>query len=93
MSGLITIWLSGEYVLPVPPLCIQSFTTDFTQQCLSTPESSGDTTLHSPLPMPLLRGWAKLKLASGSWKSALIATVNVSTSFFLGNAHGPTLFL
>jgi len=87
MSGPITAWLSGEYVLPVLPQCIRSFTTDFAQQCLSTSESSDDTTLHLPSPTPLLRGWAQLKLASGSWQSALVATVNVSISSCSGTAH------
>ena len=74
------IWVSGKLCYPVALLCIRYFGTDFLQRCLSTPETSVDTTLHSLSPTPLLREWAKLKLTSGSWREALAAAVNVSIS-------------
>ena len=52
-----------------------TFHADFVQQCLSTPESGRDS---PSSPTPLLREWAKLKLASGSWKDALSAAGKVS---------------
>ena len=61
---------------------LQYFATDFLQQCLSTPDVN--TTIS---PTPLLREWAKLKLAGGSWKDALVATVNVSV-FYPGTPRG-----
>ena len=74
-------WVSGKLRYPVPPPCVRHFATDFLQRCLSTPERSDDTILHSPSPTPLLREWAKSKLAGGSWRDALVAAVNVSISF------------
>ncbi|KAG8214862.1 hypothetical protein J3R82DRAFT_10029 [Butyriboletus roseoflavus] len=67
---------------------ITKWVSDFAHQCLSTPESNGDTAsmagprdeatmlhanLNSTTPAPLLREWAKSTLASGEWKDALIA--------------------
>ena len=66
-----------------------NFSTDFTEQCLSAPESARNTvlsavtqdtdtsTLHATA-APLLREWAKAILAHDSWKDALRSTVNVS---------------
>jgi hypothetical protein len=81
MTGTIVPWFSGKSCYAVPPLYIRSCATDFLERCLSTPESGVDTTLHSPPPTPLLRKWAKSKLMGGSWRDALVAAVNVSTSF------------
>jgi hypothetical protein len=81
MSEPIVTWVSGKLYYSVPPLYIQHFATDFLERCLSTPESSVDTTHHSPFPTPLLREWAKSKLIGGSWRDALVATLNVSISF------------
>ncbi|KAF8547863.1 hypothetical protein OG21DRAFT_1449832 [Imleria badia] len=61
---------------------VTTWVSDFLQQCLSTPESSGDSSLHSPSPAPLLRKWAKLKLSGGSWKDALIAALNFTAPRF-----------
>ena len=33
--------------------------------------------------MPLVGEWAKATLASGAWKDALVASVNVSIPFYL----------
>ena len=84
ITGPIINWVSGELCYPFPPLCIRRFATDFLQRCLSTPEGSVDTTLHSLSPTPLLREWAKLKLAGGSWREALVAALNVSLFFCSG---------
>ena len=84
MTGPIVAWVSGKLCYPDPPLCIQYFSTDFLQRCLSTPESSADTTLHSQSTSPLLREWAKSKLTCGSWRDALAAALNVSISFCSG---------
>ena len=71
------------YVLLVRPPCIQNFTTDFLQRCLSTLGSSSDqvpllhANLHSQPPTLLLKEWAKLKLAMGPWKAALATADNV----------------
>ena len=65
-----------------------NFSTDFTEQCLSAPESASNTalcaiidtdtsTLHATA-TPLLREWAKARLVHNSWKDALRSTVNVS---------------
>jgi hypothetical protein len=86
-SGSIVTWFSGKSCYAIPPLYIRSCATDFLERCLSTPESGVDTTLHSPSPTPLLRKWAKSKLIGGSWRDALVAAVNVSTSF-LSTPHG-----
>ena len=66
---------------------MRHFATDFLQRCLSTPESSVETTVHSPFPALLLREWAKSKLTGGSWRDALVAALNVSISF-LSTLHG-----
>ena len=84
MTGPIITWVSGKSCYHIVALCIRSFATDFLQQCLSTPERSVDTTLHSPFPTPLLREWAKSKLTGGSWRDALVAALNVSISFRSG---------
>ena len=67
-----------------------NFSAEFTEQCLSGPESADETvptaiviqdtntsTLHATA-TPLLREWAKAKLTHDSWKDALHSTVNVS---------------
>ena len=87
MTGSIVAWISGKSCYPIPLPCIRHFTTDFLQQCLSTPESSVDMTLHSQFPMPLLREWAKLELIDGLWRDALVAALNVSSSN-LSTLHG-----
>ena len=64
---------------------------DFTQKCLSAPESDSDAvstltqdtnmaTVHDT-PTPLLMEWAKAKLAHYSWKDALLSAVDVSITF------------
>ncbi|KAG8216354.1 hypothetical protein J3R82DRAFT_6433 [Butyriboletus roseoflavus] len=75
---------------------ITKWVSDFTQQCLSAPAREGDATskvaeydnlptpLDSPIPIPLLREWAKSTLASGEWRAALVAAVRVSISFCSG---------
>ncbi|KAF8553231.1 hypothetical protein OG21DRAFT_1269071 [Imleria badia] len=50
-----------------------TWVSEFLQRCLSAPESSAGTTLHSLSPSPLLREWAKLQLTGSSWKDALVA--------------------
>jgi hypothetical protein len=77
-------WVSSKLRYPVPPPCVRHFAPDFLERCLSTPESSVDTTLHSPSSTPLLREWAKSKLTGGSWRNALVAALNVSISFCSG---------
>ena len=73
-----------SYVISVLPQCIRSFTADFLQKCLSTPESSSDqvslprATLRSQSPVPLLKEWAKLRLTEGPWKDALVTAAGVS---------------
>ena len=90
-SELITKWVSGESTLATCVPCIQNFSADFTHQCLSAPESNGDAastptedanmvTVHAT-PTPLLREWAKAKLAHYSWKEALFSAVDVSIAF------------
>jgi hypothetical protein len=66
---------------------IITWVSDFLQRYLSTPADSVDATLHPPSPMPLLREWAKSKLTSGSWRDALVVTLNVSISFCFGAHH------
>ena len=78
MTEPIVTWVAGKLCYPVPPPCIRRFPTDSLQRCLSTPESSADTTLHSP---SLLMEWAKSILKGGSWRDALVAALNVSISF------------
>ncbi|KAH0838774.1 hypothetical protein J3R83DRAFT_7149 [Lanmaoa asiatica] len=71
---------------------VTKWVSDFTQRCLSAPESSDDAaskaprhnraqtlyaTPHSLTPPPLLREWAKATLSSGSWKDALVASVSL----------------
>ena len=80
VTGPIITWVSGKSCYPVPPLYIH-FATDFFNRYLSTSESTRDTTIHSPSPMPILREWAKSKLTGGSWGDALVSAVNVSTPF------------
>ena len=82
MTGPVITWVSGKSCYPVVALCIRSFATDFLQQYLSTPESSADTAFRSPSPTPLLTEWAKSKLTSGSWRDALVASLNVSILCF-----------
>ena len=84
MTGPIVTRVSGKSCYPVPPLCIRRFATDFSQRCLSTAESSADTILHPPSPTPLLKEWARSKLAGDSWSDALVGAVNVSVSFCCG---------
>ncbi|KAI9566208.1 hypothetical protein HD554DRAFT_1206209 [Boletus coccyginus] len=61
---------------------ITAWLSDYTQRCLSTPDSSGDTTPRSPFPTPLLREWVKLKLIGNSWQDAFVATVNFTAPRF-----------
>ena len=62
-----------------------NFSTDFTEQCLSAPESAGNTALsavtHATATL-LLREWTKARLAHDSWKDVLRSTVNVSLLLF-----------
>ena len=91
MSELITKWVSGESIVFTRVLCIQNFSADFIHQCLSAPESDGDV-VSTPTedanmlmvlatPAPLLREWAKAKLAHYSWKDALLSAVDVNINF------------
>ncbi|KAF8557454.1 hypothetical protein OG21DRAFT_1482320 [Imleria badia] len=77
-TGPIINWVSGKLFYPAPPLCIRHFATDFLQRFLSTPESRGDTTLHSPTPVPLLREWARLKLTGVVFFSLVISLSRLS---------------
>ena len=91
-NKLTTEWVSGESILSICVVpCVQCFSADFTQQCLSTFESDGDAvstptqdttgaTVHAT-PTPLLREWAKAKLAHDTWKDALLSAVGVSITF------------
>lgn len=81
MTEPIITWASGELCFPVSR-CIRHPATDFLRRCLSTPEKSGDATLHSSSSTPCLREWAKLKLMTGSWRDALADGLNVSVSFY-----------
>jgi len=40
MNGPITTWVLVSHTLPAPSSCIQNFTIDFAQRCLSIQESS-----------------------------------------------------
>ncbi|KAF8553582.1 hypothetical protein OG21DRAFT_1604034 [Imleria badia] len=62
---------------------IINWVSDFLQRYLSTPESSVDTTLHSPSRVLLLREWAKLNLTGSSWKVALSAAPNLTPPRFM----------
>lgn len=73
-------------------VCAKSFSLDFRQRCLSTPEIEGDrastttqpsdaTTPNPLIPPPLLREWAKEELSRHSWQDALVASSTVSISF------------
>ena len=86
MAGPTVAWVSGKLCYPGLLTCIRYFAIVFLQRCLSTPESNVDTSLHSPSPAPLLREWVKSKLTGGSWRDAMAAALNVSTSFNSG-AH------
>ena len=97
MSGPITQWVSGEFMLsPIWLHLIRKFSADFTRRCLSAPKTDGlekvptlHTTCDLPIPTPLLSEWAKAALASGSWKDALVAAVGVSVSIYSGIPCGP----
>ena len=58
------------------------------QRCLSTPDRdnvSPMTAVHtnvSRVMTPLLREWARSRLASGSWKDTLTAATDVDIHFF-----------
>ena len=89
-SELITKWVSGELILYLCT-CIQNLSAGFTHQCLSVTECDGDVvstpteegnmvTVHAT-PTPLLREWAKAKLAHNSWQDALLSAVHVSITF------------
>ncbi|KAH0831287.1 hypothetical protein J3R83DRAFT_13923 [Lanmaoa asiatica] len=101
-SGPITKWVSGEFILHQFGCRAFKIAVDFTQRCLSTPESDGDlkaalrdetTVPHAILilatPTPLLREWAKATLVSSEWKDALIAAVSVSVPACSGIPRGP----
>ena len=87
MAEPIVTWISSKLCYSAPPLCIRHVATDFLQRCLSTPESSVDTSPNTPTPTPLLRQWAKLKLTGGSWTDALVAALTVSISFCSGTSR------
>ncbi|KAF8546584.1 hypothetical protein OG21DRAFT_1491063 [Imleria badia] len=61
---------------------VVTWVSDFSQRCLSTPDSTGDATFHSPSPTPLLREWAKLKLTGGSWNDALVGALSFTVPRF-----------
>ena len=92
-TGSIVTWVSGKLCYPIPLTCIRYLAIDFLQKCLSTPETSVDTTLDSLTPTPLLREWAKVKSTGCSWRDALAATPDVSISFVLVLLIGLTLHL
>ena len=100
-SKSVANWVSGESALS-GLLYIRRISTDFTQRCLSTPESDGDAVsrvvgyVNAPAPRaipdsttvtPLLRTWATTTLAGVSWKDALVAAVGVSISFCFGISY------
>jgi hypothetical protein len=87
MTGPIITWVSGKSCYPVHPRCMRYLATDFLERCLSTSESSVDTTPHPPSPTPLLMEWTKSKLTSDSWRDALVAALNVSISFRSGSVR------
>ncbi|KAN0087909.1 hypothetical protein V8E55_006530 [Tylopilus felleus] len=71
---------------------ITKWVSDITHQCLSAPKSNGDVAstptedanmvmVHAT-PTPLLREWAKVKLAHYSWKDALLSAVDFVVSRF-----------
>ncbi|KAN0087902.1 hypothetical protein V8E55_006523 [Tylopilus felleus] len=71
---------------------VTKWVSDFTHQCLSDPESDGDT-VSTPTedanmvtvlttPTPLLREWAKAKLTHYSWKDALLSAVDLIVARF-----------
>jgi hypothetical protein len=88
VSGPIAAWKSGELCSTCSSAIHLKFHAEFAQRCLFTgarersgdPASEGhDDVLFHPLsPTPLLKEWAKLKLASGSWKDALNSAASVS---------------
>ncbi|KAN0097093.1 hypothetical protein V8E55_001539 [Tylopilus felleus] len=68
---------------------ITKWVSDFTHQCLSAPESDSDAVSTSTeevtvlaTPTPLLREWAKAKLAHYSWKDALLSAVDLIVARF-----------
>ena len=80
-----TTWESGRlYAICLFAIRL-TFHADFLQRCLSAPESNRDATSRGhddvPSPTPLLREWARLKLANGSWKEVLSAADSVGTHF------------
>lgn len=81
------------HVLPVFLPFIRPFPSDFTQKCLTAPnEAASNTTvpmLHANS-VPLLKVWAKAKLALGSWQDALTSAVSVSVPVALASAMGLT---
>ena len=82
MTGPIVTWVSGKLCYRGPVTCIQYLAIEFLRQCLSTPETGVDTTLHSPSPTLLLREWAKSKLTGSSWREALVTALNVVSPLF-----------
>ena len=76
-SGTIIKWISGELTFCLFVAAHQLFVSDFTQRYLSIPQNKLLTTD----PTPFLREWAKMTLASRSWRDALVTAVDVSISY------------
>ena len=81
-NGTVVEWISGELAFYLFAAAHQPFMSDFTHHYLSTPESD-DHNLLTPHtdPTPILREWAKVTLASRSWRDALVTAANVSISY------------
>ena len=77
-SGTIIEWILGELTFCLFVAAHQPFVSDFTQRYLSTPQNN----LLTADPTPFLREWAKVTLASGSWRDALVTAVDVSISYY-----------
>ena len=91
MSEVVTKWVSGESILY--PLVFHVFKTSLQtlptsvsplQKVMATrsrtTEDGNVVTVHAA-PTPLLRAWAKAKLAHYSWKDAVLSAVHVSITF------------
>ena len=96
MTRPITKWISSGFTFTRFFSCTQTFSADFTQLCLSTPEIDDTAafkatphdsampheTLSSPTPTLLLREWVKATLARRSWRDTLVAAANVRISVY-----------
>lgn len=83
-SELMIDWVCRESIMYLFPCraYIPPFLSGFTQRRLSAPERDGDV-VSATTASPLLREWAKARLARGSWTDAILSAVGVSTFFAL----------